>query len=105
MISLNMLQAIYGVVGARDAFEHMCSLLIKTEYPEARVIRVFRGDGGVDTSVGDYFPGTAVTVFQQKCFLTGISEAQKNQIRESYATAAANQNFQLAKWVLCIPAN
>ena len=92
----------YGEAGAREQFERMCSLLIQSEYPDARAVRVVMGDGGVDTSVGDWTADTSITVFQHKYF-SKLGDAQKKQIRKAYATARKNPLFILAKWILCLP--
>lgn len=104
-IELKHLQILYGTVGARDKFEQMCSLLVKGEHPEARAIRVYRGDGGVDQSVGNWDGHSPVLVFQQKYFPDGIADTQKQEIRDSYKTATGNGNFTMEKWVLCVPIN
>lgn len=104
-IELKHLQILYGTVGARDKFEQMCSLLVKGECPSARAIRVYKGDGGVDQSVGQWDGESPVTVFQQKYFPDRVGDAQKQEIRDSYKVAQGNGNFSLTKWVLCIPIN
>ncbi|HKP55061.1 MAG TPA: hypothetical protein VJ183_20700 [Chloroflexia bacterium] len=105
-LAIRNLQLIYGVAGAREAFEGMCSMLIKNEYPNAHAIRVFKGDGGVDQTIGDWNNNASpVTVFQQKYFIDKVAEAQKSQIRESYRTAANNKNFTLDTWIICLPIN
>ncbi|MBF6612282.1 MAG: hypothetical protein IVW55_04060 [Chloroflexi bacterium] len=104
-VELKYLQVLYGTVGARDKFEEMCSLLIKGEYPDARAIRVYKGDGGVDQSVGHWDGHSPVAVFQQKYFPDRLGDTQKQEIRDSYRAAMSNGNFTLAKWTLCIPIN
>jgi hypothetical protein len=104
-IELKHLQIIYGIDGARAKWEQMCSLLIKGEHPDSRSIRVYKGDGGVDQSVGDWDGHSPVKVFQQKYFPDRIGESQKKEIRRSCKTAKGNSNFTLEKWVLCIPIN
>lgn len=102
-ISLSDLRLHYGEAGAREKFERMCSLLIRSEYPDAQAIRVHVGDGGVDTSVGDWNGTDPVTVYQQKYFPDGLGESQKEQIRNAYNTARKNPRFVLDRWVLCLP--
>ena len=47
-VRLVELERIYGLAGARDKFDQLCGQLIRSEFPEARGIRVHWGDGGVD---------------------------------------------------------
>jgi|GEM_PF-3366796 len=102
-ILLANLTLLYGEAGAREHFEQLCSLLIKSEYPDATAIRVYQGDGGVDTSVGNWDGVTPVTIFQQKYFPHSLGDAQKKQIRDAYDTARRNPLFTMSKWVLCLP--
>src|SRR4051812_5211207 len=94
-IELKHLQVLYGLIGARDKFEQLCSLLIKGEHPDAISIRVYKGDGGVDQTVGAWDGHAPTVVFQQKYFPDGIGDTQKQEIRDSYKTAKANGNFTL----------
>src|SRR5438876_11478829 len=102
-ISLSSLRYLWGSAGAPEKFQEMCSLLVKSEHPNAAGVRVQRGDGGVDTFAGPWAEDGDVTVYQMKYFPDGIGDSQKDQIRQSYTTARNNANFCLTTWVLCIP--
>jgi len=53
-IRLLDLQLLYGVAGAREHFEDLCTALIRTEYSDAKGVRCESGDGGVDVYVGNW---------------------------------------------------
>jgi hypothetical protein len=89
--------------GPEAEFEAVCADLIRTQYPEAKRVRVHRGDGGVDAAHGDWGTEGALDVFQVKYLPDVLGDSQKQQIRESYNTAHANPHFKLRKWILCIP--
>jgi hypothetical protein len=103
--SLDHLTILYGLAGAREKFEHLVTLLVKAEHPDARGIRVSTGDGGVDISIGKWLDGNRITVFQVKYFTSSLGDAQKTQIIESYKTARKNTRFTLGKWVLVLSVN
>jgi|SRR5208337_111672 len=92
------------VPGPHQAFEDVVAeILIACGLAERR-IRVHRGDGGVDAFYGRYSDDGGVTVFQAKYFLRPWGDAQKQQIRDAYATARNSVDFNLAEWRLCTPA-
>jgi len=97
------LQLLYGVAGAREHFERLCTLLIQSEYDSAKEVRCEPGDGGVDVYVGKWDDPEGIAVFQVKYFPTGLKESQKQQIRASFRTCINNPNFQTRKWTLCLP--
>src|SRR5258708_5842228 len=91
------------VPGPHQAFEDLVGeILIACGLAERR-IRVHQGDGGVDAFSGRYGQEGAVTVFQAKYFLRSWGDAQKQQIRDAYATARNSIDFNLAEWRLCTP--
>jgi len=63
------LQLLYGVAGAREHFERLCTLLIKSEFASAKEVRCDPGDGGVDVYVGQWDDPEGIAVFQVKYFL------------------------------------
>ncbi len=105
MPRLNPFQQLRAVSeGAEAEFEVVCAKLIRIQYPDARRVRVHRGDGGVDTGNGTWGDTGALDVFQVKYFPDSLGNSQRQQIRESYNTALNNENFRLRKWTLCLPA-
>jgi hypothetical protein len=97
------LQLIYGVAGAREHFERLCAQLIRSKFPNGKGVRVHQGDGGVDTSVGNWADSGGIHVFQVKFFPTGLGTDQKKQVRESLKACIANPRFTTTKWTLCLP--
>ena len=95
------LQLLYGVAGAREKFEDLCSLLVKAEQPAADKVRVSRGDGGIDVHVGDLTSPDGIEVYQCKFFPQGLDDSQKGQIRDSFKTCRTN--FMVRRWTLCLP--
>lgn len=105
MNSWKHLSVIYGnEAGARIAFEDACLLTLSTKYDGENVhgVRVKQGDGGIDIYVG-YLGVEPIAVYQCKFFPDGVSESQKQQIRDSFRTANENDSFQLKSWTLCLP--
>lgn len=97
------LQLLYGVAGAREHFERLCTLLIQSEYNSAREVRCDPGDGGVDVYVGTWGDPEGIDVFQVKYFPIGLKQSQKQQIHTSFQTCVNNPNFQVRQWTLCLP--
>lgn len=104
-ISLENLTLLYGIAGAREQFERLATLLVKGEHPDTRGIRIVVGDGGVDSSEGEWIPPNPVTVYQVKYFSSEIGDSQKSQIREAYKRARSNPRFILGKWILVLSVN
>lgn len=105
MNSWKHLSVIYGNdAGARIAFEDACLLTLSTKFDGENVqgVRLQQGDGGIDIYVG-YLGVEPIAVYQCKFFPDGVSESQKQQIRDSFRTANENENFQLRSWTLCLP--
>lgn len=101
----NDFKALYSnMPGARDAFEKACETLFRKLHSDRNVkqVSVKRGDGGIDIFVGE-LGIEPVIVFQCKFFLDQMNEAQYKQIRNSFATAANSKDYDIEKWVLCIP--
>ncbi len=86
-------------------FEAICCELIRLKNPDARRVRVHLGDGGVDSATGTWGSSGALDVFQVKYFIDVWGDSQKQQIRESYKTAANCENYNLRRWTLCLPVN
>jgi hypothetical protein len=91
------------VVEPRQAFEDSVGLILKCLFPDARRVRVFRGDGGVDVFTGTLGDGGKADVYQAKYFTTVWGDPQKQQIRDSYDTARRSKDYQLNRWILCVP--
>jgi hypothetical protein len=104
-VRLVELERMYGLAGAREKFDQLCGQLIRSEFPEARGIRVHRGDGGVDVYDGKFTDAAGIHVFQAKFFLAGLKEAQKQEIRESFKRCITNPDFVTNHWTLCLPIN
>jgi len=104
MARQNPFQQLRSVCEAPEAeFELACAELIRTQFSDARRVRVHRGDGGVDTAHGTWGSSGALDVFQVKYFPDVLGSPQRQQVRESYVTATNNSNFRLRSWTLCLP--
>jgi hypothetical protein len=90
-------------VEPRQAFEDIVSLILKCLYPDSRRVRVYRGDGGIDAFIGTLGDGGEATVYQVKYFPAPWGDSQKRQIREAYQTARASNDYELERWILCVP--
>jgi hypothetical protein len=102
-VKLIDLQIIYGLAGAREAFENLAFDLIKSEEPRAQKVRVSRGDGGIDAHVNDLGDPGGVHVYQCKFFPRGLEDAQKAQIRDSFKSCKESTTYRLKRWTLCLP--
>jgi hypothetical protein len=91
------------VVEPRQAFEDVISLIIKCIWPNSRRVRVYRGDGGIDSFTGTLGDGGEADVFQVKYFPLAWENSQKQQIRDAYQTARSSKDYELKKWTLCVP--
>ncbi|MGI4727005.1 MAG: hypothetical protein ACRYGB_00380 [Janthinobacterium lividum] len=100
----NYLARKYTVEGARSKFEDICTTLFKKKFPNKSVnpVRVVVGDRGVDIFIGN-IQNEPVEVIQCKFFINGLGESQKAQIRDSFKTVLASNDFQCCRWILCIP--
>src|SRR5205085_5112653 len=94
------LERLYGVAGAREKFEQLCGQLIRSKFPDARGIRVYRGDGGIDVYKGEFTDSKGLHVFQAKYFPSGLGESQKKEIRESFKRCVTNPDFTTNHWTL-----
>jgi len=96
----NYFVEVYGIAGAREKFENViASALQRLHSNKAYQVEVSKGDGGIDI----FCEGLdKPIIYQCKFFLKEISSSQKNQIRESFRTAAKNYP-EFKEWVLCIP--
>ncbi len=102
-IRLLDLQLLYGVAGARERFEQLCTDLISAECSDAKGVRCSPGDGGVDVYIGDWADPEGISVFQVKYFPLGLDASQKDQVRRSFRTCIENGNFTVKRWTLCLP--
>jgi hypothetical protein len=91
--------------GAEHCFEEVVSNMLRATIPDAKRVRVYRGDGGVDTFTGTWGALGELEVYQIKYFVTQWGSSQKQQIRDSYRTAADNTDYNLLKWILVVPTN
>ena len=100
---LTDLQLIYGIAGAREKFEELCTHLLREEHPQVNRIRVVFGDGGIDGYKGKLTGPDGIEVFQTKFFSAGIGDSQKAQIRESFKTLRDSKTLKTNSWTLCLP--
>ena len=91
-----------GEEGARAAFERACESLIRKMHPGAQQVRANPGDDGIDIYVGS-LGIEPIDVFQCKFHLEEIGKSQQGQIRASFRAAVGSPNFQMKRWVLCLP--
>ena len=92
----------HGDAGARELFEKICTQLMHARYgSDAHNIRVSHGDEGIDILVGDFLK--PIELYQCKFFLDGIADSQKAQIRQSFQAAIQSEDYQMSKWILCVP--
>ena len=91
------------VIEPRQAFEDIIALILKCLYPESRRVRVYRGDGGIDSFTGTLGVGGDADVFQIKYFPDSWKDSQKQQIRDAYKVASECTDYQLKTWTLCVP--
>ncbi len=102
-VKLANLQVLWGVAGAREQFEELVCQLIHGERSDSNRIRIVKGDGGVDSFQGELIDPGGIDVFQVKYFPSKIDDAQKNQIRDSFATIRKTDKFKVRSWTLCLP--
>lgn len=91
------------VAEPRQAFEDVVALILKSHLPSSRRVRIYRGDGGIDVCNGTFGSEGALTVYQIKYFPAGLDDSQKQQIQDSYKTAANCPDYTLRDWFLCLP--
>ncbi len=93
-----------NIEGARSAFEKVCEDLFRKIYTDNSVtqIEARQGDGGIDILIGE-IGIEPITIIQCKFFLEEFNESQKSQIRKSFNTAINSKEYELKKWILCIP--
>ncbi|MNU92102.1 hypothetical protein D3C71_820110 [compost metagenome] len=98
-------KCIYGIAGARIAFEKVCGNLFQVmHHPVKRVgqIKGNPGDWGIDVFIGELGIEQA-TVIQCKFFLEKIGRIQQDQINASFERAITCSHYQMKNWILCIP--
>lgn len=89
--------------GGRVLFQRMLSALIAVEYKAATDIRPDPGDWGIDVMVGSL--AESIMIWQAKYFYDKIGDSQKQQIRESFASAmkhAKLNGYRVDAWTLCV---
>jgi len=91
--------------GPEHLFDHVGSLILHETIPDARRVRVYQGDEGVDTFTGTWGETGELDVYQIKYFVGKWGDSQKQQIRDSYARAKQNANYNLGTWYLVVPTN
>ena len=94
-----------GIEGARFCFEALMEELLRKENPSRNVqgVRLAQGDGGIDVFVGN-IGQEKIDVYQCKYFDAGLRSSQWKQITDSYNRAVKNLDYQMNKWILCLPA-
>lgn len=102
-LKLTQLQVLWGDAGAREKFEDMASQLIHVEKPDSQRIRIVNGDGGLDSFEGGLTDPDGIDVYQVKYFPEKLGDTQKQQIRDSFATARDSKKFKVKSWTLCLP--
>lgn len=102
-VKLSHLQLLWGIAGAREKFEDMAAQLIHVERSDSQRVRIVKGDGGLDSFEGDLTDPVGIDVYQVKYFPEKVDDAQKKQIRESFATARDSKKFKVKSWTLCLP--
>jgi hypothetical protein len=102
-VKLVDLQVLYGVAGARDAFERLVAKLIKAEHPHAETVRVKKGDDGIDVYIGKFDAPVGIDVFQCKYFFPSVGPTQQGQIRKSFNRVKNSKRFKARTWTLCLP--
>jgi hypothetical protein len=86
-------------------FEEIASHILRKTIPDAKRVRVHQGDAGVDTFTGEWGATGALDVYQIKYFTTKWGSSQRQQIKESFQTAAGSRLYNLARWILVVPTN
>jgi len=86
-------------------FEEIASHILRKTVPDAKRVRVHQGDAGVDTFTGEWGATGALDVYQIKYFTTKWGASQRQQIKESFQTAAGSPLYNLARWILVVPTN
>ena len=94
-----------GIEGARFRFENLMEELLRKENSSRNVkrVRLAQGDGGIDVFVGN-IGQEKIDVYQCKYFDAGLRSSQWKQITASYNRAIENPDYQMNKWILCLPA-
>lgn len=104
MISFEQLIGSGGKEGARTTFQRLIAQLVALSYKGVKMLDAKSGDWGLDVIVGEI--DEILSVWQAKCFVDGVGETQKNQIRESFSQVmkkAQEEGFSVDVWTLCIP--
>ena len=104
-VNFRELIIIWSQSGARDKFEELTALLIRSEFADASRIRIVHGDGGIDVHTNSIDDPCGIDVFQIKFFPDGISKSQKAQIRQSFKSVCDRKDFRTKSWTLCVPIN
>jgi hypothetical protein len=87
----------------RQAFEDVVALILKCLCPDSRRVRVYCGDGGIDSFTGTLGVGGQADVFQSKYFPNSWEDSQKQQIGDAYGVARRCNDYQLKTRTLCVP--
>jgi len=91
--------------GAAHCFEETVSIILRATVKDARRVKVFRRDGGVDSFTGIWGQDGELDVYQIKCLHTPWGNSQKKQIRDAFKTATDSKEFNLRQWVLVVPSD
>jgi hypothetical protein len=89
--------------GPAHCFEEVVSTILRWTIPDVKRVRVYHGDGGVDSFTGEWGSNGELHVYQVKYFVDQWKASQKQQIRNSYRTARDSTSFRLKKWTLIVP--
>ena len=91
------------VAEPRKAFEDLVGILLSDCGLADGQVRIFCGDGGIDSYRGTFTRHGQLTVHQSKHFVEQWGDTQKQQIRDSFTRAVESDEFVLTDWILCIP--
>lgn len=91
------LEEIYGVSGAREVFEKICTSIIDNGCR----VEPYPGDDGIDIIERN---GCKISVYQCKFFTERVNDSQKKQIKESFKSLMKSiHKDNVESWTLCIP--
>lgn len=91
--------------GARASFQKLILYIVKLKNRNAKEIRPWPGDWGIDVIVGEFTSGTCL-IWQAKYFPRSVGAPQKAQIRDSFSQLvekSKEKRFDVKNWYLCIP--
>jgi hypothetical protein len=91
--------------GAAHCFEEVASIILRRTLKDVHRVRVYCGDGGVDSFTGTWGETGEIDVYQIKYFITQWSDSHQQDIRDAYKTAANSSEYNLRDWILVVPSD